>query len=225
MPWPSQCEVCRQWADAFVCIGCVQRFAAPLARCARCGLRLAAAAPQCGQCLADAPPFQHTVCAFDYAFPWDRMIRDLKFRARPELAAPLAQHLCAAVTARRGAVPDTLAPIPLSPQRLSERGYNQAWELTRALARRLRIPACPDLLVRPMDTPHQVQLDRAQRQRNLRGAYVLNEKRRTALQGHHVALVDDVMTTGATVREAAATLLQSGARQVDVWVLARTPQD
>jgi ComF family protein len=153
------------------------------------------------------------------------MIRDLKFRARPELAAPLALHLCAAAKASNAPMPDTLVPIPLSPQRLSERGYNQAWELTRSLARRLRIPACADLLLRPMDTPHQVQLDRAQRQRNLRGAYALNEKRRSELQGSHVALVDDVMTTGATVREAAGTLLQSGARQVDVWVLARTPQE
>ena len=114
-------------------------------------------------------------------------------------------------------------PVPLSARRLSERGYNQSWELAQRIARQLRLPAQADLLQRPQDTRHQADLDRAERRRNLHGAFMVDPRRRALLQGRRVALVDDVMTTGATAREAAATLLRSGAAAVEVWALARTP--
>ena len=107
--------------------------------------------------------------------------------------------------------------------RLSERGYNQAWELARRLGRSLGVAADPGLLWRPADQAHQADLNRAERQRNLRSAFMTDPRRRGELQGHRVALVDDVMTTGATAREAAAALLRGGAAAVDVWVVARTP--
>ena len=224
---PSQCEVCRRWADAALCVDCVARFAAPVARCRRCGLRLGSAAAVCGECLRRPPPFDATVCVADYAFPWQRVITDFKFNGRPELAAALATRLIAAVHAatRAAALPraDIVLPVPLAPRRLAERGYNQAWELARRASRGLGLPARHDLLLRTLDTAHQADLDRAERQRNLRTAFMVDPRWRAVLNGRAVALVDDVMTTGATVREAAAQLLRAGAASVQVWVLARTP--
>jgi len=219
----SQCEVCRQWDHSALCGDCIARFAAPAPRCARCGLRLALPAEACGACLLDPPPFEHTVCAADYGFPWDALIAAFKFRGRPELAAVLAERLHAAVRSTAAPLPQWVLPVPLAPARLAERGYNQAWELARRLARALGVAADAHLLWRPADSLHQADLGRADRQRSLRGAFMVDPRRRGEIAGRRVALVDDVMTTGATAREAATALLRGGAAAVDVWVVARTP--
>jgi ComF family protein len=220
----SQCEVCRQWSSRALCADCVARYAAPQARCACCGLRLGLPAPRCGECLRDPPPYTHTVCAADYGHPWDALIAAFKFHGRAELAGVLAERLLAAVRHAGHAQPALLLPVPLSAHRLAERGYNQAWELARRLGQRLAIAADATLLQRPIDTAaHQAQLGRSERQRNLAAAFMVDPRRRERLRGVHVALVDDVMTTGATAREIGTTLLRAGAAQVDVWVLARTP--
>ena len=222
--WPSQCELCRQWCVRGLCPDCVARFAAPVPRCGRCGLRLGRAAPVCGACVHEPPPFEHTVCAVDYGFPWDHLVSQFKFHSRPELAAALAERLAAAVRWAGLPPPDVVLPMPLAPQRLAQRGYNQAWELARRVAAALHLPARPDWLQRPLDTAPQAGLARAARQVNLRNAFMVEPRHRASLAGRRMALVDDVMTTGATLREAAATLLRSGAGAVDVWVLARTPE-
>ena len=229
MRWPSQCEICRQWGAAALCGTCVQRFAAPRPRCRCCGLALGVAAPTCGDCLPKPPaftpsPVTRTLCALDYQFPWDGLISRFKFHGQPELASALATLLQRAIHSDGGPLPQALLPVPLSPARLAERGYNQAWELARRLGRGCQRPVWSTGLVRPLDSAHQVALNRDQRQHNLRGAFVLNPAWRSALQGRHVALVDDVLTTGATAHEAAGVLLQAGASQVDLWVLARTPK-
>jgi ComF family protein len=113
--------------------------------------------------------------------------------------------------------------VPLAPQRLAERGYNQAWELARCLARWLGCPADAQGLDRPLAGAHQAGLKLAQRRQNTKGAFVPSARRGASLQGLHVALVDDVMTSGATLRDAAAALRRAGAARVDAWVLARTP--
>jgi ComF family protein len=224
---PRQCEVCRRWGTAALCTACVGRHAAVRPRCARCGIGLGLATPRCGDCLRDSPPFTHTVCAADYGFPWDGLIGAFKFQARAELAGALAERLTAAVQheLQTHALPrpDLVLPVPLSARRLAERGYDQAWELARRVARSLQLPAEARLLQRPVDTAQQSGLARAARQRNLRTAFMVDPARRSLLQGRRVALVDDVMTTGATVREASAVLLRAGAAAVDLWVLARTP--
>ena len=220
---PGQCAVCRSWDTQPVCADCVSRFAPVVPRCRRCGLRLAAAAPMCGACLADPPPFDACVVGCDYAFPWDRLIADFKFHARLELAAPLTQRLRAAIEQAAQPLPQWVLPVPLAPQRLAERGYNQAWELARRLARSLGCRADAQLLDRPLGGAHQAELGLAQRQKNLKGAFVPHPRRQVSLQGSHVAVVDDVMTSGATLREAAAALRRGGAARVDAWVLARTP--
>lgn len=220
----SQCEVCRQWSHGALCADCVARFAPAVPRCGRCGLRLGLPAPACGACLREPPPFEHTVCAADYGFPWDALIAAFKFHGRAELAAVLAERLQAAVRAAGAPLPRWVVPVPLAPARLAERGYNQAWELARRLGRSLGVSADAGLLWRPADQAHQADLNRAERQRNLRRAFMTDPRRRAELQGSRVALVDDVMTTGATAREAAAALLRGGAAAVDVWVVARTPE-
>lgn len=221
---PGRCEVCRSWHAGTLCNDCVARFAPPRPRCARCGLALPQPQAMCGECLREAPPFEHTVCALDYGFPWDRLISDFKFRGRAELAPALAELMNAALE-RAAPTPaaSLVVPVPLAPRRLAERGFNQAWELARALARRRRLRAEPEALQRVLDPAHQATLSRAERQRNLRNAFCPRRPGLAPLAGAHVALVDDVMTTGATVHEAAAALRRGGAASVQVWVLARTP--
>ena len=247
---PSQCEVCRQWGTRALCSDCIARYAAPLARCRRCGLRLGLSTPACGACLRETPPFERTVCVADYGFPWDRLITEFKFESRVELAGVLAEvladvladvHADGRASVRADGRADVLAqrphetptpgdapavslvlPVPLSASRLAERGYNQAWEIACRLAARAGLPARADLLLRPWDTAHQADLGRSERQLNLRTAFMVDARQRAALQGRCVALVDDVMTTGATAREAAAALLRGGASAVHVWVIART---
>ncbi len=183
--------------------------------------------PVCGSCLRRPPPWSAAVCAEDYAFPWDRLIADFKFHDQPELAQPLAARLAQAASrvleAGDIAPPELLVPVPLSAERLRERGYNQAWELARRLGADLRIEADARVLLRPVDTAHQATLPRVERERNLHGAFMVDPAQRGAIAGRRIALVDDVMTTGATLREAALELLRVGAAEVQAWAFARTP--
>lgn len=199
------------------------RFAPARSRCAHCGLRTADPVPSCGACLAAPPPFQHCVVGCDYAFPWDRLIAGFKFHGRVELAGVLADRLLDAIGRDAQPLPDWVLPVPLAPRRLAERGYNQAWELARRVAHRLGCRADAHSLLRPLDGAHQADLKLAQRQRNIERAFTVRPRRGVPLHGQHVAVVDDVMTSGATLREAAGALQRGGAARVDVWVLARTP--
>jgi ComF family protein len=206
-----------------VCRDCIARFAAPVARCRRCGLRVAAQAAQCGACLAEPPPFDACVVAVDYAFPWDRLIADFKFNGRVELAAPLAALLVQAIGRAGDALPSLVVPVPLAPQRLAERGYNQAWLLAKGLGQALRRPATPDALVRVRSTPRLMTLDSDARLRAIHGAFRVSPAWQARLRGRHITLVDDVLTTGATLDEISRLLREHGAAGISVWVLARTP--
>lgn len=158
----------------------------------------------------------------DYSFPWDRLLLALKFGERLEVAPLLAARLSEALARSDMTAPDLIVPIPLSVPRLRERGYNQAHEI----ARRLTLPAaerqsrlCARTLLRLRDTAQQAQLPLDERRRNLRGAFAVVKP----VQGLRVAIIDDVMTSGATLHEAAAALRRAGAADVQAWVAARTP--
>ena len=224
MRLPSVCAVCHGWGTQRVCAECVQRFDPALPRCARCALQVPAGAAICGTCLVDPPPFAHSLAAVDYAHPWDGLITHFKFHGALDLAPALAQRLVDAFRRGGAARPALLLPLPLSPARLRERGYNQAWELARRLGDSLRCPTDARLLLRVKDTPHQLALPPEQRAGNVRGAFALEPRRLDELRGRSVTLVDDVMTTGATAAEAARVLLHAGASEVAVWVVARTPR-
>ena len=188
-----------------------------------CGLRLGLAGMVCGNCLREPPAFVKTCCAVDYGFPWDRVITAFKFEDRLDWAPALAKLLHCALPAAPEV--DLVLPIPLSAQRLAERGYNQAWELTKVMQRRTGHAALADALVRLIDAPDQHLLPRAQRLNNLRGAFAANPEHVPRLVGARVLLVDDVRTTGATLNSAAQALRQAGAANIDALVLARTPSD
>ena len=221
---PSQCAVCHDWGTQRVCALCVTRFAPALPRCARCAIEVPAGTGLCGACLTDPPPFEHTLAAVDYAHPWDGLITQFKFHSALDLAPALTRQLLDSFRRSSEPVPALLLPIPLSAARLRERGYNQAWELTRRLARALSCPADASLLLRVKDTPHQLTLAPDKRAGNVRAAFAVEPQRRAELAGKTITLVDDVMTTGATVAEAARVMLHAGAAQVQVWVVARTPR-
>ena len=181
----------------------------------------------CGACQTrdEAATLSRCVAAVDYAYPWDQLIARFKFRDQPGWARPLAQLMVqTADTLPLLRSSDWLVPVPLSPGRLASRGYNQAWELVKAL--RTLQPGSPaglaDALVRLGDAPDQHSLPREQRLRNLRGAFVAHPDRVAQLQGRRLLLVDDVSTTGATLRSTAMALRQAGAADVNALVIART---
>ncbi len=225
--WPQlarPCVLCSQWASHSLCGDCRQRFLGQaMLRCPRCAL----ASPTggvCGACQHMPPPFSACTTLADYGFPWDRLISRLKFQQQPELARLLAGLLADVLQAAPPLPPPQwLLPVPLSPQRLAERGYNQAWLLARALAALGGQQARGDWLLRLRDTPHQVGLGRSARERNLRHAMWLSPAGQRGVPGQRLALVDDVMTTGATAAAASQALLAAGAADVQVWVIARTP--
>ena len=214
--------MCRSWSRGRVCGACFERFAPAVVRCPRCALTVHDAS-HCGDCLRDPPPFDRAVAAVDYTFPWDGLVAALKFRDALDLASALARRLAETVREADGAPPALVVPMPLGPARLRERGYNQAWELARRVARHQGLPADARVLARPHDAPRQMSLPPERRALNVRGSFVVPVPARARIRGRDVALVDDVMTTGATAREAARTLLEAGARSVQVWVAARTP--
>ncbi|WP_265922153.1 ComF family protein [Cupriavidus nantongensis] len=221
---PSACALCGAVQRQVVCAPCAADLLRPVRRCPVCALALGRHL-HCPACGASPRAFDHAHTLGDYASPQDQLVLALKFgHALPLaawLAARLAEGLPGAWAAARHAAPDLIVPVPLSPQRLAARGFNQAWEIARPLARRLGLRADPVLLQRQRDTGSQRALDLAARQVNLRGAFA--PTRATRLDGLHVALVDDVMTSGATLHEAAAVLKARGAVRVSVIVALRTP--
>jgi ComF family protein len=219
----GQCAVCHGWCRDRVCDACRSAFTPVGRRCDRCGIGLASTAPVCGECVVAPPAFTRTVAAVDYAFPWSGLIGRFKFAAALDLADVLAATMARASAATPASCPDLLLPVPLGPGRLRERGYNQAWELARRLARRVGVPADASLLLRIKDTAAQSTLLPGERESNLAGAFAVEPRRLAEVRGLTVAVVDDVMTTGATADEAARTLLRAGASEVHLWVLARTP--
>ncbi len=222
---PTQCALCRNWSHARLCDACIERFAQPRPRCERCAIAVPPGVAACGACTREPPPFARAVAAVDYAPPWDDLVRRFKFDAALDLADALASRILDAVARSAAPRPDWLLPVPLADERLRERGYNQAWELARRVARALACASDPQqLLLRTRHTPHQLSLPPAQRAANVRGAFAVEPRRRHELRDRDVALLDDVMTTGATLAEAARSVLQAGAASVQVWVLARTPR-
>jgi ComF family protein len=220
---PSLCAVCHGWGSGRICADCTRRFAAPVPRCERCAIEVPLGATTCGACLTEPPPFASTLTSTSYGYPWDRLIAAFKFHAALDLTDALVDLLLHAHAARPGTRPALLLPVPLSRQRLRERGYNQAWELARRLGRRLGCEADAELLLRIRDTPHQLALPPDRRAANVRGAFSVEPRRLRELRGRRITVVDDVMTSAATASEVARTLIAAGAERVDIWVVARTP--
>lgn len=176
----------------------------------------------CASCVTNTPAYDASVAAVDYAAPLDQLVLALKFGARLELAPLLAHMLEDAVRAADAELPDLLLPVPLGPRRLMERGFNQALEIARPLGARLGLPVRRDLAWRTRDTDTQSLLHPDQRRRNVADAFSLRADASQQVQGRHVGVVDDVMTTGETLNAMAATLKRFGANRVTNFVFART---
>lgn len=225
---PSACALCGEAAQDAVCVPCTLRYAAPGgARCPCCANPLGpqeAPGQACGACLADQPAYDATVVAADYAAPLDGLVLGLKFGARLPLAPWCAGLLRDAVLARPGlALPDLLCPVPLGQRRLRERGFNQALEIARPLASALGIALQPRLATRAAETAAQSGVAPRERAANIRGAFEIAPDMAERIQGRHVGVVDDVMTSGHTLNELAAILKAAGAARVTNLVFARTP--
>ncbi len=167
------------------------------------------------------PAFDETIAAFRYGFPLDGLMQSFKFSENLALTDLFVGALLATVrkhtSATQGKLPDRVIPLPLARKRLAERGFNQSAVLAAQVSRQLGLPYAPHGLLKIRDTPPQAGLDREARLENVRGAFDCGE----SLAGQHIAVVDDVMTTGATLSEAAKVLKKAGAVFVSAWVVAR----
>ncbi len=199
-------------------------------RCCLCGFPGASVdLDLCNFCRAELPWCEQrspdTLVALTYQHPVDEMIRRLKYHGDLAKARVLGVLLAQTVRERGGPLPKLLVPVPLHGARLRERGFNQAAALARYAARMLEIPWAPHVIRRTRDTPSQTALDMAQRRENVRGAFAVygaRAVRRLSAAGH-VAIIDDVITTGSTANEVRSVLLGVGVRQVEVWAAARAP--
>jgi ComF family protein len=211
----GSCFLCRGKADALLCTACdadLPRLGAE--HCPRCALASPAGAV-CGRCLTQPPAYDATRAALAYAFPADVLIQALKFRGELALAPLLGGLLLPCVSAKEV---DCVIPVPLSAERLRERGFNQALEIARGVAAATRARLAPELCERSRDTGVQMDLPLKERAKNVRGAFHC-----PGVVSGTIAVLDDVMTTGATLEEIAATLKRAGAARVVNWVVARTP--
>lgn len=217
---PSRCAVCASWPSRPVCEACVARFAPPVPRCRTCAIPVPEGVTHCGECLRHPPPLDACIASCDYAWPWPGQIGRFKFQGEAGWAATLATLMRSTPwvepTLEQAGI---VLPMPLAPARLRARGFNQALELARRLA-----PGKVDarLLLRTRETAAQSGLPRAQRLSNLRGAFALEPLRSHEVRGQRVVLVDDVMTSGASLFAAAQVLRDAGASHIAGIVFART---
>lgn len=221
--WMPHCVLCGQSArnaEYDLCIGCERDLPVNEPCCSVCAepLHGESGDMMCGACVQRAPRFDACLAPYRYSYPLDHMIRALKYGGGVAHGRVLGDLFASRLRAvERSELPALLLPVPLGTARFIDRGYNQAIELAAHISKRLRIPLRADVLVRTRETREQAGLDRKARRKNLRQAFAL----RLPLPATHVAIVDDVVTTGSTVNEIARVLKRSGAECVEVWAVAR----
>lgn len=217
---PPRCLLCGAHGQTHIdlCPACERDMPRNQPCCLHCGLPLAVSGDTCGDCQRHPRPWHLAWTPFRYAWPLNLLETRFKFSAN--LASG---RVLASLWADAGpppALPECIIPVPLHPKRLRQRGYNQALELARPLAQIWRIKLQPQALQRHLHTAPQSELDAVARRRNLRGAFAVPDRIELS---DHVAVLDDVMTTGATLAECTRTLKRAGVERVDVWALARAP--
>ncbi|MCW8195007.1 ComF family protein [Proteobacteria bacterium 005FR1] len=217
---PRRCLLCDEASSKqMLCAPCRADLPWLANACTRCALPLQDEAEICGRCLGKPPAFDACFAAFHYASPVDRLIGQFKNQRRLSAGKILSRLLLSILAERRARMPDVIAPVPLHWRRQIARGFNQAAFVAGYLARELNVPLV-DLARRSQATPKQQQLDRKQRLRNLRDAFSITAD----VTGRRIALLDDVVTTGATAQALSLALKRAGAARVEVWAIARTPE-
>ncbi len=216
--YPPACVLCGSAIkEGDVCSGCAAELPYNATACGRCALPLPHPAELCGLCLQDPPSYDSAGSLFRYAYPADHLILRLKFQAQLHLARALGELLAQHLKGKVQTMPELIIPVPLHRSRLRERGFNQALEIARPIARSLDIPVDYKSCERVRNTSAQSLLPAAERRKNIKGAFRVIRP----MAARHVAILDDVMTTGHTVEELAATLRKAGVERIDVWVVAR----
>lgn len=214
----QDCLLCQAASgDRLLCPACERELQSTVSACPRCALAGSSDA-ECGACIVDPPHYDASCAAFVYAYPVDVLTHALKYGGQLALAGLFAHKLHQRIGKAAGV--DLIVPLPLHPARLAERGFNQAAEIAKALSRLTGIAMDAQLGRRVRNTAPQTNLPWRARAANMRQAFACEQD----LSGLSVAVVDDVMTTGATLEEFARTLKRSGAARVENWVVARTPR-
>lgn len=217
---PLRCELCAgPSGSALVCAGCEASLPRAATACPVCA-QPSPLNSTCGACLAHPPPYDATLAAYTYAFPVDRLVQAFKYHGRLALADWCAQAIVAERSRHVATLqaPSAIVALPLAPERQRERGFNQATEIARVVAARTGIAFAHSGVSRLRASAPQAALPWAERAGNVRGAFACA----LDLAGARVAVIDDVMTTGATLAEFARTLKDAGATHVENWVVART---
>ena len=217
---PPRCVLCGMSSgSSCICGPCKIDLPWTGLHCHQCRLPLASPNDDiCGACIQNPPPFSRTVCPLQYQFPADRLVQSFKFNRQLAAGRILSQLMCECIMDHDRPLPEVLIPVPLHKLRMIKRGFNQACELASHIGRVLDIPVLTASLRRHRNTKAQSGLSRKQRRKNVRGAFYWHSK---VMPAHHVALIDDVMTTGTTAAECARVLKKAGAKRVDIWVAAR----
>jgi ComF family protein len=217
---PSHCLLCGAAGQGALslCPACASEMPHNDVCCTRCALPLAASTPLCGRCVKRLPPWDAAWVPFRYEWPLAPL--ESRFKFGGDLAAGRTLALLWTASAPPAELPQAVVPVPLHRARLRRRGYNQALELAKPLARRLGLPLLRNALTRARATGAQTELTAVQRRRNVRGAFAAQFR---GAVPRHVAVLDDVFTTGATLGECVRVLKRAGVARVDVWALARAP--
>lgn len=226
---PHFCALCETTSLSGMCDSCLKRyFTHERPRCGLCAHLMTKNRNEvhCGACLKRRPDFDRIITATDYIPPIDQLVQSLKFGSSLALAPLFARLLGETIRKsdpESAALPSMMAPVPLADQRLASRGFNQALEIAKPLSRQLGLPLVPQLIDRIRETPPQTVISLKERRKNIRGAFVINDAFRAKIQGKHIAMIDDVLTTGETMGEVARILKAAGAARVTGIVFARTP--
>ncbi len=201
-----------------LCSYCQQELARNVRACRGCALPAGLHGQIfCRRCLRHTRTFDTAFAPFRYEYPLDRLLQRFKYQGHLAVGRVLGSLLAEAVIAEHVELPLALVPVPLARSKQRERGFNQAYELAQPLARALKLPIRMDLCERTRATPDQATLRAHDRRRNVLGAFVATG----AAMPRHVAVIDDVLTTGSTCEELARVLKRGGAERVAVWVIAR----
>lgn len=211
----GNCYFCLAKTDAVWCSGCEKDFFCGISRCTKCGRECTHSL--CGQCIKHPPHFNKTQVLFNYQYPVNQIIKTFKFKNHPEFARILSGKLAIKLLNNHAALPDVVVPVPLHKKRQRQRGYNQSLELAKQLRKIIGIKIENELCQKIRNTDPQSMLPIKHRRKNIKGAFVLNN---TPVP-KHIAIVDDVITTGSTINELAGLFKKAGCETIEAWAIAR----
>lgn len=217
------CPLCAEFSEQSLCNACFEMLPAIQNQCTQCGLQLeqiavANNALRCGQCLQNPPYFDTCISPYHYALPINQFVTQLKFRHKLHYAKVMADLLINKIEKCTNKLPEVIIPVPLHPSRLRQRGFNQAIEIARPIAKRYHLNLDTQCCKRIISTPPQMEQDKKTREKNIRNAFSVSDD----FSYKDVAIVDDVMTTGHTLNELSRMLREKGAKRIQVWAVARS---